>query len=367
LRGVDHLRAYAAILLVFFHGLNVLRWVGGPPSKEVWIYTKNPIADLVIEGQTAVGLFMVLSGFIFSVGAANHDVLYWPFLRNRLLRIYPLFLVMIAVAIAAQPRGFTFLGLLQTLFFQANLPGALNGEPFSGMFWGVAVEIQFYLIFPFLHRELERQGPKWALAAIVLFTILRGAAFTLGTSTARDISYWYLLSRIDEFLLGMLAARVYLRNRDRKLPWGLFVLGATALVLGAVVGVNALGGGIARGAWLLHWPTVEGLVWAVFIVAYVPFAMRLSGPVSRAIARLGTFSYSIYLLNGAILTLVPRYLPFHATSGTGASETSLYVVTFVLPVLLPLAALSYYVVERPFLALRGRYLTPLSTTARPAE
>jgi peptidoglycan/LPS O-acetylase OafA/YrhL len=359
LRGVDHLRAFAATLVVFFHGVHWLRHVEGG-ATDVWVYTKNPLLALAVEGETAVGLFMVLSGFIFSCGAVQHDVAYWPFIRNRVLRIYPLFVVVTLVATAAHPMNYSFSAVLQTLFLQADNGGAFNGGNFTSMFWSVAVELQFYLIFPFLHREVERKGVKWVAAAILLFNILRGTAFMGGTSTARAISYYHLVGRIDEFLLGMLVARTYLKHRTRNLPWGWFSLGALCLVVASAVVVNSLGGFQFSGAWTLQWPTLEGALWALVILVYVPFAERLQGPVSNAIARLGTWSFSIYLLHPFLILILPRYIPFDPEAGS-PTAACVYVALVLLPATIPLSALSYYVVEQPFLSLRQRYLVSLVT------
>ena len=51
----------------------------------------NPLVSLVDEGHSGVALFMVVSGFIFTVIAGAREVHYGGFLRNRIIRIYPLF------------------------------------------------------------------------------------------------------------------------------------------------------------------------------------------------------------------------------------------------------------------------------------
>jgi peptidoglycan/LPS O-acetylase OafA/YrhL len=79
---------------------------------------------------------------------------------------------------------------------------------------------------------------------------------------------------------------------------------------------------------------------------------------------LGTISYSVYLLHFACITTLPRVLPppFDVEPNV---VSQLYTACFVLPVLIPIAALSYYVIERPFLALRGRYPRDAPAAARP--
>jgi peptidoglycan/LPS O-acetylase OafA/YrhL len=91
---VDHLRAFAATLVVFYHGMQLfgsfLR-TNGESFDRHWTFSKNPLVALVAEGHSAVALFLVLSGFIFTYGAAVRDISYWQFLANRMWRIAPSF------------------------------------------------------------------------------------------------------------------------------------------------------------------------------------------------------------------------------------------------------------------------------------
>lgn len=333
---------------------------GGDPYR-FWIQTKNPLWVLVEEGHSAVGFFIVLSGFLFSVSALDKDVVYSAFLRNRILRIFPLFVLILVAGSVAEPGAYSFLGILQTVFMQANFQGGAHGGAFTGMFWAVAVEFQLYLIFPFLHRFIERYGARWALACIALCLALRLLAAGVGSSNAREISYYHVLGRLDQFLIGMLAARVFRQLETRKLPWGLLSLAATGLVLAVLTGFNQLGGYPNPALWKVLWPIAEALAWAPLLLVYTCFAERLPRWLGTPLAGIGAISYSIYLLHNACIIGMPR-LWYPQLSPDLNSHALLYTLYAVLPVLIALSALSYYVVERPFLALRVSYLRPKQTT-----
>jgi peptidoglycan/LPS O-acetylase OafA/YrhL len=355
--GIDHLRGLAALLIVFYHGLHLLSFgtrAAGTDPTRLWIFTKNPFVALIEEGHTSVALFMVLSGFVFTAGAIGKEVAYWPFLKNRFLRIYPLYVVVLFIGFAAAPAQYAGASLLQSLLFQANYPGAVSLGAYSAVFWAVAVEFQFYLLFPFLHRFTETYGARWAVACIAMFILLRTAAAT-DSANPRDVSYWFILGRLDQFLLGMLAARAFRRLERHRLPWGSLSLASFALMLLVIVTFNQLGGFPAQAWWKVLWPTVEGLGWAAVLLSYASFAGRLPRTLSRVLAGLGTLSYSIYMLHFVCIVSLPRLIPFSAGDRPNLAS-QLYVATRVLPVLLPLALLSYYVIERPFLNLRVRYL-----------
>ena len=87
---LDHLRFYAAVLVLLFHFFH--RYVGDMRAN-------NALLSLVDEGHTGVGLFMVMSGFIFTLLAREREVVYWAFLRNRLIRIYPLFVFAVLLSL----------------------------------------------------------------------------------------------------------------------------------------------------------------------------------------------------------------------------------------------------------------------------
>ncbi|HTU61800.1 MAG TPA: hypothetical protein VMF89_25260, partial [Polyangiales bacterium] len=103
--------------------------------------------------------------------------------------------------------------------------------------------------------------------------------------------------------------------------------------------------------------------WAAFIVAYVGFAQRHAGRWSAPIEQVGTWSFSIYLLHYAVLMAMPRIVPLLPSSKPNLAA-QLYTWKVIIPSLLSLSALTYYVVERPFLQMRVKYLRePESTPA----
>jgi peptidoglycan/LPS O-acetylase OafA/YrhL len=365
LPGLDHLRAAAALLIVFYHGLHLLSFnprTGGNPAL-LWPRTANPLRALLYEGHTAVALFMVLSGFVLSLGALGQEVPWRAFLTNRVLRIYPLLVFMVLAGSAVHPGGYSLLGALQALGLQADFPGSLAVGHFSAMFWAVSVELQFYLLFPLLHRFIEREGPRWALGAIALLVIMRVAALAAALGNAQDISYWHLFGRLDQFLLGMLAARVYRRFERAEAPWSLLALLALAAAMAVVLGFNRLGGFPAPGVWKAAWPTVEGTAWAAVIVCYARASERVPGWLSEPLARIGTYSYSIYLLHFVAIHVAANVAHYELGDRPDLHSQQ-FVLTVVLPPLLLVSALSYHVIERPFLALRLRYGRPEPAEAR---
>jgi peptidoglycan/LPS O-acetylase OafA/YrhL len=357
LPAVDHLRAYAALLIVFYHGLHLFSYHARFHQDfgiDHWLQPANPLLAALAEGHTAVALFMVLSGFILTLGALDGGVSAWGFIRNRLLRTYPLFLLLVFAGIAAFPDRFSWTGFLQTIAGFGNLPGALVTPPFSSMLWTIAIEWQFYLLFPLLVPVLRSGWTRQVLGIIAVLLLLRGFAVLAG-GNARDIGYMTILGRLDQFLIGMWAAWAF-RTWPLSRRIGALLAGAALVVVVAALAVlNAAGGWPATPAWKIAWPTVEALLWAAFVIGYVAAANISSGLWSRVVARIGEKSYSIYLIHFIVIWMLVRYdLPL-AFTGRLAVDAVLETGLVALPVTLAIAGLTYHFVERPFLRLRGRY------------
>ena len=357
LPAVDHLRAYAALLIVFYHGLHLFSYHARFHQDfgiDHWLQPANPLLAALAEAHTAVALFMVLSGFILTLGALENGVSAWAFIRNRLLRTYPLFLLLVFAGTSAFPDRFTWAGFVQTIGGFGNLPGALVTPPFSSMLWTIAIEWQFYLLFPLLVPVLRGSWTRQVLGIIAILLLFRSVAVLAGAN-ARDIGYMTIVGRLDQFLVGMWAAWAF-RAWPLSRRHGALLAGAALVAMVAALALfNAAGGWPATSAWKIAWPTVEAVGWAAFVIGYVAAANIASGLWSRVVARIGEISYSIYLVHFIVIWLLVRYdLPFAFTGRFGV-DAVLETGLIALPVTLAIAGLTYHFVERPFLRLRGRY------------
>ncbi|MEE1756129.1 acyltransferase family protein [Streptomyces sp. SP18CS02] len=370
LAPVDHLRAVAAVLVVLYHGCQLLgaRVEGGAftPATD-WLYSANPVVTLVFEGHTGVALFMVLSGFILTVGAHGRPVRYGRFVTNRLLRIYPLYLVIAVLGTATQVSLPTFQDLLRIL--AVTTPG----QPYGGVFWTLCVELQLYLVFPLLNRLLTERGPGALLRLLAAVALLRALVWLSSPVPEPHTAALYLgpAGRIDQFLLGMLAAWCYLHHRDRlRVRW--LTPCALVLALGTLWAFNQVHGFVSDSPLKLLWSAVEGAVWALVVAAYVAGAKAAGGPLPRALARLGEVSFSVYLTHFMVLTVIREYGPPPAPWGLSPLWGAFLVTLVVaLPVTIALSFLTYHAIELPFLRLRRPYLgpgpAPAPETPRPRQ
>lgn len=355
--AVDHLRAYAALLIVFYHGLHLFSYSARFHQDfgiDHWLQPGNVFAAALAEGHTAVALFMVLSGFILTYGSLDTDVEYRGFIRNRLLRTYPLFLLLVFAGIAAAPDDFRWSSFVQTVFGFANLPGALVAPPFTSMLWTIAVEWQFYVLFPLLLVVLKRGWTRNLLGLVGVLLLFRVLAVLAG-GNARELTYMTILGRLDQFLVGMCAAAFFQRFPLSRRSGALLAGTSLAFALLALALFNAMGGWPVVALWKVFWPTLEGMFWAAFVVGYIDCANDARGWWSRLLAKLGEISYSIYLIHFLIITMMLKFALPMTFTGRIVVDALLNTLLLALPATLLVASLTYRFVERPFLRLRGRY------------
>lgn len=348
---LDHLRLLAALLVVAFHGFH--HFLGGwqPRPGQPWL---APVS----EGHTGVALFFVLSGFIFmTIALRGGPPAYLGFMRNRLLRILPLFLFVFMVAISIGRDRFQPTDILYLLF--TNLGLAPTSWHFvTGPAWSISVEFSFYLVFPFLARFTLERGPGYLLALLVLLAVVKLGAFA-ASERPTHMFYSTLIGRFDQFLWGMLAAIVWRRHGAWLAARGAWLPAAAALAVYAALALQARHASFflpepRQTAWI-WWGSVEALLWAAFALAYMGARLRLPARVDRWLARGGELSFSLYLWHTLVIFIVHHYLGFPRVTGHPAADLAIIAVP-VLVLSIGFAWLSYRVIEQPFLALRGRYL-----------
>ena len=273
-------------------------------------------------GRLAVLLFFYLSGYWiasiwatkFGPGSAGR------FYLSRFLRIWPLFLLVTLAS--AWLRGsdlgltnFTLLGLAAT--GEASDPTTVS--------WSLDIELQFYLLAPFLLALLNRH-----------------AVLTLAVATALVALGWWLdaayagltvLKFLPAFLLGSLT------YAHRWRP-SYSVVSAGLLLFAAVTAYTAYTGMLWKSEPKAFDRDVYGLLWMLPMLPYVARSLTVkSGKVDRD---LGNLSFPLYLVHPAVIYAL-------GALGVGAAGKGL-----VLFVSLLAAVAIYYTLDRPLDRARVR-------------
>jgi peptidoglycan/LPS O-acetylase OafA/YrhL len=346
---IDQLRWLAATIVFLFHFALEYRGLGGTVPASPWL-------ALVTEGHTGVGLFFTLSGFLFmQIALAQKTIVYRRFIRNRVLRIAPLFLTIFLVATSIgrdtfQPQDVLYI-------FATNLGHApTSGTVITGAAWTISLEFLFYLVFPFLAISTLERGARYLLQLLLLMVFFKLAAYTVNDNSTL-MYFCTFVGRFDQFLIGMLAALLYARHAagwQRHAPW-LIVL-AAALVVCDTAAMHHIApfGATPKSAFWIGWSLLESAGWALFILAWVAFRPRLPGVLDRVLNHGGKISFSFYLLHMAVVHMLAQRVGTIHPTGRGWLDV---VIMFVLcyGATWALASLSYRAIEEPFLRMRGRY------------
>lgn len=345
---LDHLRFFAAFLVLVWHGTHYENII---PTAYVPAYWPLSLFE---EGHTGVALFMTLSGFIFQALCRDHEIAYLEFVRNRLLRIGPLFVVW--------TLALFYLGNIDPTRLFVAVVALLNRDTVPGGAWTIVVEFQFYLLFPFLIAFGRRYGLRYLVALVLL-----AMAFRLGIwyekGSVQMLAYWTIFGRIDQFLLGMIGCELHFRHgRTLGKPLVLVVLIGVWLALAHEF--NRVGGFFDNGAYptrssvWVYVPTLEGLFYSLITASYLALSLRIPEFLDRSLAWLGTLSYSFYLNHLYVISIAHKACKSLGWEVTGFRNGLAFTLLVCLPLVTLISMATYNLIERPFLSLRRNYLLP---------
>jgi peptidoglycan/LPS O-acetylase OafA/YrhL len=321
---------------------------------------ERPWLGLLVEGHTGIGLFFTLSGFLFMLIALRGGAIdYGRFVRNRFLRIFPLFVTVFVVAISIGRDQFRAPDVLY-LFF-SNLGMAPTSNTFvTGAAWTISIEFAFYLVFPFLAGFAIAGGPGYLGRLLILLLLFKVAAYGV-TERSTHMLYSTLVGRFDQFLIGMLAAQLFTKHAGWLARHGGKLLWVAVVVVPLNSAIQAHFASfflpVAKKAFWITWSLQEAVGWALLIVAYQSAAPRWPGWLERGLLRGGEISFSFYMLHGLVIFTVHKWLGPLAPAGKPLVD-GLLNAALLFPLCWIAASLSYETIERPFLGLRKRYLGP---------
>lgn len=376
---LDHLRFFAVLAVISFHVFHpIYKTLAGVAST--YEAPVNALSVFVMEGNTGVGLFFTLSGFLFARICLNRNIDTRQFYLNRLLRIYPLFLSALVLSIIVNPAPIA--AFLTSLLSFNTLPTALKSN-FVDHLWSVGVEIQFYVLFPILLLAYRKSGLKYLFQVLILDLLLI-AGLQMSTGSTRDIVYASILGRLNQAVIGMILGFSF--DRIRKFAGSIWVLLAALLATSfALQCFHACGGlpGTGNNSLWVFWPSLEAFLWGAVICSYQSCRVKVPAAISKCFAYLGAMTYSLYVTHYFIACQIwppfvkllqtphSRYqflLPLQDFLLKHPLETALWAGTFlVLPPTLLLSFFTFNVIEQPFMNIRRKYAFPVEVPVSDVE
>jgi peptidoglycan/LPS O-acetylase OafA/YrhL len=350
---LDHLRFLAAAMVIFYHCFTDNFGLGHS--------TYNPLLGLVEQGHMGVGLFMVLSGYLLAKIAIGKDINYFDFLKNRILRIYPLYTFCIIIMLCGWGYQYSF---TQALSMFLPFVNTLQGVelPMFAHLWTIAVEFQFYLIFPFLMMFMGKTGPRFILGLLTL-TIFFKYLIWVKTGSTTNVSYMTLLGRIDQLLIGIFAAflsKKYIQAGTLNNRWLLLAVSASAIIVAIFCGQKGLIG-LSPSKAMAVWPSIEAVMWAAIIVGYSNARFRIPESIDVSLARLGQLSFSMYCMHYVVIPFTNSHFAKLGVADS-FSEVILQTALLTIPAIVLFSILTYGVIEKPFFTLKHKYANPHQET-----
>lgn len=307
-----------------------------------WMFSK--------AGYVGVSFFFLLSGFVLTWSARDVEPV-GRFWRNRALKIFPnhavtwlATLLVFAAAVTPLSAYLPNLLLLHGFFPQTEIHRSINVPS-----WTLSCELLFYLLFPALLLGVKRIAETrlwiWASAAVagmVMHQLVTQYVIPGGRSAdapLSDLQFWFGYvfppSRLFEFILGMLLARIVLAGR-----WPSFGVLPAALL--TVVGyIAAL---YMPVVWGFNVTTVIPLGALICAVATTDVRGTSSFLRGRAMLWLGNVSFGFYLSQGVVVIYGSWLLRGDHDMFTAALiAVTLFVAT------LGTGALLFHFVERPIM------------------
>jgi peptidoglycan/LPS O-acetylase OafA/YrhL len=379
--GLDGIRAFAIIAVIGFH-------MG---------YNQH---NLILGGYLGVDAFFVLSGFLITTlllreyGRADR-VSFRGFYARRALRLLPLLYVMVAIGVVVNllqtpgtPGRPTREGLIAALFYYANWFHIDNaGLGFLASTWSLAIEEQFYLLWPLVLVGLLRTRiHRGALLGVTLAgaaasAIWRYHVVTHLPTTTNFVSYYLRYTGSRPRSLAVVEAsvgdRVYFGSDTRA---DMLLVGCALAILIAWKGsaltdlgrrvVTVLGLiGFAIATWFIGWVHYESTSWmwrygvvffelsvaaviaTIMLNPKIPFSKFFGIPL---LVWIGRRAYGLYLIHSCVFTLLRRDV---MDLGGFWTPTVQLLITFVA------TAFAYRFIEAPALKLKDRFAP---AGARPA-
>lgn len=331
-------------------------------------------------GPLGVIFFFVLSGFLityllFVEMEATGTIGVKKFYLRRILRIWPLYFVMVILGFFVLPH-FSFFEIPQQqgnflkffwenfilfILFLPNLAFSIyqTAVPNIGQLWSIGVEEQFYLIWPWVIRKAKN-----FIRVILLFTIgiLIIKTLVLFGSKAYPVHWmlvlkkFFAMSKLECMSIGALGAYVLYYKREKLLR---FIYHPAVLVISVLcipVGIIVVPMRIQDGIHLVY--SVSSLILILNVSTNPKCFLKLE---NKVLDYLGKISYGIYMYHMMVAAFVLHFAKYilRFNSDLGPME-SVWVYLAVLIITILVASLSYHLIEIPFIRKKKSVSTVIS-------
>lgn len=361
--NLDGLRFLCFLAVFFFHSFHTD--YKNLESMKLYSFISE---DIFGNGNLGVNFFFVLSGFLITYllieeKKLNKNIHLKKFWIRRILRIWPLFYFCVFFGFIIFPYIKTLFGqipnetanLLYYLTFLNNFDIIKNGLPDSsilGILWSVAIEEQFYLVWPIILYLLPIKKYWVAFSSIIIISLV----FRIYNSSY-IMHEMHTLSCIGDMTIGAFGAWLIIEKEwfkekiiNAKKLYIILIYIIFAIILlfrHQIINYSSFINIIER-------PFIAVII--ILIILEQTFSKNSFYKMSnfKRISKLGTITYGLYCLHfvGILITLnITKYFHFN----TELWQVLILETSLALIITIIISKLSYRFFESPFLSLKEKF------------
>jgi peptidoglycan/LPS O-acetylase OafA/YrhL len=330
---IDGLRAIAVIPVILFHaGFSSFR--GGFLGVDIFFVISGYLITSLVHADLSEGEFSLLK-----------------FYERRARRILP---ALFCVALACVPFAWALLLPRDLIGFSRSLvavPPFASNILFwyeSGYFdtsaelkpllhtWSLAVEEQYYILFPLLMLSIWKFGRRWIIRILAILFVISLSLAQWWSYSYPEASFYLLPTRAWELLVGVFASFYFNTKETSK-------IGGSASNVLSLLGLIVIAGSVLAYTEETPHPTVYALAPTLGTLLIILFASE--GTIVNLVLRnpfvagLGLLSYSLYLWHFPVFA----FFKYSSLLQPSQLEMSLLAILCV-----PIAYISWRFVEQPF-------------------
>ena len=350
--------------VVFGHALQLsgIKYIADVAGEEL-----NLVFKLINRGETAVNVFIIISGFVITHLLLAKKEKYLPYITRRWFRIFPIFLFCFLLALAIKPlyliayTDFVWVNssemrierayleeeyfwshiLLHFTMLHGLVPEEVLKYASSSILvpaWSLSLEWQFYIIAPFVMILIAKKNVF--TVSFILFCLI--TFYLLNEYSLYSWKYnSFLLLAMPHFIIGIVSRMLIEGYDSKRFFWGALLL--VSCFLGDKLAV---------------------LIWLIFFPILLSEAKLLSlpdfsGPIirvlffNRVIQNLGKWSYSTYLVHIPIFSVFVGGVAYFKENQLTQPDF-IFLISCASIATIPISWFLYNYIEKPFIKIGAK-------------
>jgi peptidoglycan/LPS O-acetylase OafA/YrhL len=365
---------------VYFENLNAIRFIAAflviichiEELKDFFNIDRIfDVSQTRLVGRVGVVLFFVLSGFLityllYKEKEITNNISVRKFYIRRILRIWPLYFFIVLFTFFVVPfvdflivDGYDkkllwsdlFTKLILYVAFLPNLVCAIYGAiPYVAITWSIGAEEQFYLIWPWLNKNVSN---KWILmfSIIIGYFLVKRYTYYLPNDFRQVFKIFWDMTLIDCMAIGGIFATLLYQNGRlvniiRKIIFKKIVQWLVLILTIYLVYINF--------KLKDFYCEIYAILFGVLIINFAANPNRIFSMENKILNYLGKVSYGLYIYHYILIIIVLRFC-----DNLNIMDNFIYYTSSIMLTIL-VASLSYNFFEKRFIDMKVNYSDVIS-------